>query len=74
MKGSSSFEHFLVLKKNVFYIINFLLYMGMTVNGVWSFEQTFYPFSTVGSTRNLVENGQVVSEEKLFNNIIILYM
>ena len=41
MKGSS-FEQFLVLKKNVlfFSIIIILPYMGMTVNGAWPFEQT----------------------------------
>ena len=50
MKGSS-FEQFLVLKKkNVFFIILFLQYMGMTVNGVWPFEQTLNPISKVGLT------------------------
>ena len=48
--------------------------MGMTVNGAWPFEQTLNPVSTVGSAWNFVETGQVVSEEKLFNNILILYM
>ena len=39
----------------------------------WPFEQTLNPISTEGSTWNvyLVKFGQVVSEEKLFNNIII---
>ena len=32
------------------------------------------PLSTVGSTWNLVETGQLISEEKVFNNIMILYM
>ena len=30
-------------------------YMGMTVNGVWSFEQTLNHISTEGSIWNLVE-------------------
>ena len=47
--------------------------MGMTVNGVCSFEQTLNHISTVGSMWTLVEIGYVVSEE-LFNNIMILYM
>ena len=45
--------------------------MGITVNGAWLFEQTLNPVSTIGSTWNLLETGQVVSEEKLFNNIIL---
>ena len=75
MKGSS-FEQFLVLKmKNVlFFIIIILPYMGMTVNRAWPFEQTLNPVSTVGLTWKLVEIGQLISEEKVFNNIIILYM
>ena len=32
------------------------------------------PFSTVGLIWNLVEIGQLISEEKVFNNIITLYM
>ena len=48
MKGSS-FAQFLVMKKNVYYII-YLPYMGMTVNGTWPFEQTLNPFWTEGST------------------------
>ena len=61
MKGSS-FEQFLVLKKNVvFFIIIILPYKGMTVNGAWSFEQTLNPVSTVGSTWNLVEVRQLIS-------------
>ena len=48
--------------------------MDMTVEGEWLFEQTLNPLSTVGSTWNLVKIGQVVSEEKLFHNIMILYM
>ena len=39
---------------------------------IWAYEQTLNPVSTVGSTGNLVETGQVISEE-LFN-ITILYM
>ena len=45
----------------VFFIIIILLYMGMTVNGAWPFEQTFNPVSTVGLTWNLVEIGQLIS-------------
>ena len=48
--------------------------MGMTVNGAWPFEQNFNPVSTVGSTWNLVKIGQIVSEEKLFKNIMISNM
>ena len=48
--------------------------MGMTVNAAWPFEQTLNPVSTVGSTWNLVDFGQLISEEKEFNNIMILYM
>ena len=74
MKGSS-FEHFLVLKqKNAFFIIKILRYMVTTANGAWPFELTLNPISTVGSTWNLVEIGQLISEEKVFNNIMILYM
>ena len=73
MKGSLS-EHFLVLKKNMLFIIIILPYMDMTVNGVWPFEQTVNPVLTVGSTWNLVEIGQLISEEKVFNNIMVLYM
>ena len=51
-----------------------LPYMGMTVNEAWPFEQTLNPVSTVGSTWNLVEIDQLISEEKVFNNIMILYM
>ena len=52
IKGSS-FEQFLVLKKNVFvfFIIIILPYMGMTVNGAWPFEQTLNVISTVRSTQ-----------------------
>ena len=46
----------------------------MTVNGAWPFEQTLNPVPTVGSTWNLVEIGQLISEGKVFNNIMILYM
>ena len=60
------------MKKNVF-LLFFLPYMGMTVNGAWPFEQTLIPVSTVGLTWNLVEIGQVVLK-KLFKNIMILYM
>ena len=49
-----------------------LPYRGMTGNG--PFEQTLNPVSTVGLTWNLVEIGQLISEDKLFNNIMILYM
>ena len=74
MKGSS-FEQFLVLKKkNVFLgfflIIIILPCMGVTVNGAWPLEQTLNPVSTVGSTWNLVDIGQQISEEKLFNAIL----
>ena len=55
-------------------IIIILPYMGMTVNGVWSFESSLNPVSTVGSTWNLVEIGQLISEVKVFNNNMILYM
>ena len=39
-------------------------------------SKTVNPVSTVhvGSTWNMAKIGQVVSEEKLFNNIMILYM
>ena len=37
-------------------------------------KKTLNPVQTVGLTWNLVKIGQVVSEEKLFNNIMILYM
>ena len=63
--------HDSVNKIITFYSI--LFYMSMTVNGAWPFEQTLNPVSTV-PTYNLVEIGQVVSKEKLFNNIMILYM
>ena len=46
----------------------------MTVIGAWPFEHILNPISTVGSTWNLVEIGQLISEEKVFNNIMILYM
>ena len=46
----------------------------MTVNGAWLFEQTLNPVSIVGATWNLVEIGQLISEEKVFNDIMILYM
>ena len=46
----------------------------MTVNGTWPFEQILNPVLTVEWTWNLVEIGQQVSEEKLFHNIMILYM
>ena len=59
----------------VFLIIIIILpYMPMTVNGAWPFEQTLNPVLTVGSTWNLMEDGQLISEEKVFNNIMILYM
>ena len=32
------------------------------------------PVSTVGSAWNLVEIGLLISEENVFNNIMILYM
>ena len=48
--------------------------MGMTVNGGWPFEQTLNPISTVGPTWNLAKIGQVVSEAKLINNIMISYI
>ena len=57
----------------VFFISIISPYMGMTVNKAWPFEQTLNPFSTVGSTWNLVEIGQLISEEKVFDNIMIIY-
>ena len=48
--------------------------MGMTVNGASPAEQTLNPVSTIGSTWKLVEIGQLTSEEKVFNNIIVSYM
>ena len=41
-------------------------YLGLTVNGAWSFEQTINHISTGGSMWNLVEIG--------FRRIMILYM
>ena len=35
---------------------------------------TLNPVSKAGATWNLVEIGQLISEEKVFNNIMILYM
>ena len=58
----------------VYFIIIILPYMGMTVNGAKLFEQTLNPVWTVGSTWNLVENGRLISEEKVINNITILSM
>ena len=46
----------------------------MTVTGAWPFEQTLNPVLTVGSTWNLVEIGQLISVEKVFYNIMILYI
>ena len=37
-------------------------------------DLTLNPFLTVGLTWNLVKIDQVVSDEKLFNNIMILNM
>ena len=48
MKGSS-FKLFLVCFEEE--------YLGMTVNGAWSFEQIFSHISTAGSVWNLVEIG-----------------
>ena len=48
--------------------------MGVTIYGVWPFEQTLNSISTVGSTWNLEEIGLVHSEANLFNYIMILYM
>ena len=62
------------MKKSVIFIIIILPYMGVTVKGAWPFEQTLTLVSTVGSTWNLVKIDQVVSEEKLFNNNMMLYM
>ena len=62
------------MKKNVIFIIIILPYMGVTVDGAWPFEQTLTLVSTVRSTWNLVKTDQVVSEEKLFNNNMMLYM
>ena len=49
-------------------------YMGMTVNGAWSFEQVLNPVSTTGPIWNLVEIGQLICDEKVFNKTIILYL
>ena len=49
-------------------------YMGMTVNGAWSFEQVLNPVSTTGPIWNLVEIGQLICEEKVFNKTMILYL
>ena len=46
--------------------------MNKIVNKAWPFEQTLNSLSTAGSKWNLVEIGQVVSEE--LTNIMILYM
>ena len=49
----SSFEQFLVLKKNknVFVIIIIIIIIiNITVDGARSFEQTLNPVTTVGST------------------------
>ena len=54
-------------------IIN-LPYMSMSVKGTWPFEQTLNPVSTVGSAWNLIEIGQLISEESVFSNIMTLYM
>ena len=43
------------------------VYMGMTVNGAWPFEQILNPISTVGATLNLMDIGQLISDEKVFN-------
>ena len=48
--------------------------MDTTVNGACPFEQTLNPVTTDRSRCALVETGQVVSKENLFNNIMILYM
>ena len=55
----------------------FFRYHYFTIYGhdsQWSvtFEQTLNPISTVGSTRDLVEVGQLISEEKVFTKIMIL--
>ena len=64
----SSVEQFLVLKKkNLFWYLFIYVF-------ILSFIFFLNPVSTVGSTWNLVKIGQVVSEEKLFNNITILCM
>ena len=51
----------------------FYHYMGMIADRACPFEQTLNPVSTIRSTWNFVEIGEVVSEEKLFNNLMILY-
>ena len=66
----SSFERF--WRRMCFLSLLVLPYMGITDNG--TFEQTLNPASTVGSTWNLVKIGQVVSEDELFDSIMILYM
>ena len=47
--------------------------MGTTVYGAWPFEQILNPVLTLGSTWNLVEIGQMISDEKVVNNIMIVY-
>ena len=45
-------------KKIIWAVLSFEeAYMGLTVNGVWSFEQTINHISTVGSMWNLMEIG-----------------
>ena len=44
------------------------------INEARALEETLNPVSSVGSTWNLAEIGQLISEEKVFNNIMILYM
>ena len=48
--------------------------MGMAADGAWPLEQTLNPISTVRSMWSLLEIDQVLSKEKLFNNIMISYM
>ena len=55
-------------------MIIILPYMGITVSGAWPFDQTLNLVSTVGATWNLVEIGWLISEEKVFNSTMILYM
>ena len=48
-------------RRTCFFIISFTLYVHDS-HGMWPFEQTLNPVSTIGSTRNLTKIGQVVSK------------
>ena len=76
MKGSS-FEQFLVFKKNVlffFYYHYFTIYAHDKSMECDHLTKPTMPLSTVGSTWNLVKIGQMISDKKVFNNIMILYI